>query len=251
MFELPLDCWTRTGAALGQASHISGCLGVDAYAEDARCLDLDAPGLGLIFSTIAYGAGVLEYVAWNDRMSALRQPCWAVPKGSTPFYRLIIDASSANEMYSDWGVSYTAGAQLSSTPNRCNFTSSVKCWPRGRRLSFSLKPHAPGHAQRQLPVAHTAGHGNAFPGDVLKRRRGSSTLSARSRRGMKAEGVDGLSRAGAKELRASEATQLLRSPVDDEACRHGERITLDVLRPEITQLYLASLHGTRSQLRRA
>ena len=68
---------------------------------------------------------------------------------------------------------------------------------------------------------------------------------------MKVEGVDGLSRAGAKELRASEATQLLRSPVDDEACRHGERITLDVLRPEITQLYLASLHGTRSQLRRA
>ena len=68
MFELPLDCWTRTGAALGQASHTSGCLGVDAYAEDARCLDLDAPGLGLIFSTIAYVAGVLEYVAWNDRM---------------------------------------------------------------------------------------------------------------------------------------------------------------------------------------
>ena len=68
---------------------------------------------------------------------------------------------------------------------------------------------------------------------------------------LKVEGVDGLSRAGAKELRASEATQLLRSPVDDEACRHGERITLDVLRPEITQLYLASLHGTRSQLQRA
>ena len=169
MFELPLDCWTCTGTALGQALHTSGCLGVDAYAEDARCLDLDAPGLGLIFSTIADGAGVLEYVAWNDRMSALRQPCWAVPKGSTPFYRLIIDASFANEMYSDWGVSYTAGAQLSSTPNRCNFTSSVKCWPRGRRLSFSLKPHAPGHAQRQLPVAHTAGLGNAFPGDVLRR----------------------------------------------------------------------------------
>ena len=57
---------------------------------------------------------------------------------------------------------------------------------------------------------------------------------------LKVEGVDGLSRAGAKELRASEATQLLRSPVDDEACRHGERITLDVLRPEITQLYLAA-----------
>ena len=68
---------------------------------------------------------------------------------------------------------------------------------------------------------------------------------------LKVEGVDGLSRAGAKELRASEATQLLRSPVDDEARRHGERITLDVLRPETTQLYLASLHGTRSQLQRA
>jgi hypothetical protein len=45
---------------------------------------------------------------------------------------------------------------------------------------------------------------------------------------MKAEGVDGLSRAGAKELRASESTQLLRSLIDDEARRHGERITLDV-----------------------
>ena len=159
MLELPLDCWTCTGTALGQALHTCGCLGVDAYAEDARCLDLDAPGLGLIFSRIgksqisvllisrrlvehcniasaADGAGVLEYVAWNDLMLALGQPCWAVPKGSTPFYRLIIDASFANEMYCDWGVSYTAGAQLSSTLNRCNFTSSVKCWPRGRRLSF-------------------------------------------------------------------------------------------------------------------
>ena len=45
---------------------------------------------------------------------------------------------------------------------------------------------------------------------------------------MKAEGVDGLSRAGARELRASESTQLLRSLVDEEARRHGERITLDV-----------------------
>ena len=45
---------------------------------------------------------------------------------------------------------------------------------------------------------------------------------------MKAEGIDGLSWAGARELRASESIQLLRSIVDDEACRHGERVTLDV-----------------------
>ena len=36
---------------------------------------------------------------------------------------------------------------------------------------------------------------------------------------MKAEGVDGLSRAGARELRASESTQLLQFLVDDEALR--------------------------------
>ena len=52
MLVLPLDCWTCIGTALGQALHTSGCLGVDAYAEDARCLDVDAPGLGLIFSRI-------------------------------------------------------------------------------------------------------------------------------------------------------------------------------------------------------
>ena len=45
---------------------------------------------------------------------------------------------------------------------------------------------------------------------------------------MKAEGVDGLSRAGARELRASESTRLLRSLVDDEARRDWESITLDV-----------------------
>ena len=45
---------------------------------------------------------------------------------------------------------------------------------------------------------------------------------------MTAEGVDGLSRAGARQLRASESNQLLRSLVDDEARRHGERVTLDV-----------------------
>ena len=45
---------------------------------------------------------------------------------------------------------------------------------------------------------------------------------------MKAEGVDGLSRAGARELRASESSQLLRSLVDVEARRHDEKVTLDV-----------------------
>ena len=46
---------------------------------------------------------------------------------------------------------------------------------------------------------------------------------------MKAEGVDGLSRAGARELRSSQSTQLLQSLVDDGAWRrHCERVTLDV-----------------------
>ena len=69
--------------------------------------------------------GVLEYVAWNDCMPVLLQPCGAVPKGTAPFYRLITDARFANEMYSDWGVSYTTASQLSSTLNRCDFTFSV------------------------------------------------------------------------------------------------------------------------------
>ena len=54
--------------------------------------------------------GVLEYVAWNDRMPVLLQPCGAVPKGTAPFYRLITNARFANEMYSYWGVSYTTGS---------------------------------------------------------------------------------------------------------------------------------------------
>ena len=45
---------------------------------------------------------------------------------------------------------------------------------------------------------------------------------------MKAEGVDGLSRAGGRELRASESTPLLRALVDDKARRQGESVTLDV-----------------------
>ena len=40
--------------------------------------------------------GVLEYVAWDDRMPVLLQPCGAVPKGTAPFYRLITDARFAN-----------------------------------------------------------------------------------------------------------------------------------------------------------
>ena len=61
--------------------------------------------------------GVLEYV--------VLQPCGAVPKGTAPFYRLITDARVANEMFSDWGVSYTTASQLSSTLNRCDFSFSV------------------------------------------------------------------------------------------------------------------------------
>ena len=68
---------------------------------------------------------------------------------------------------------------------------------------------------------------------------------------IKAERVDGLSLAGTRELRASESTQLLRSLVDDEARRHGARVTLDVFTQVTTQSSIASLHGTRSQPRRA
>ena len=133
MLVLPLDCWTCIGTALGQALHTSGCLGVDAYAEDDRCLYLDAPGLGPIISRISEsqisvrpfsrrlvahcniasssdGAGVLEYVALNDSMSALRRPCWAKPKGTAPLYRLIIDTHFANDMHSDWGAVHYTGA---------------------------------------------------------------------------------------------------------------------------------------------
>ena len=67
--------------------------------------------------------GVLEYVAWDDRMPVLLQPCGAVPKGTAPFYRLITDARFANRLYSDWGVTYTTAAQLSSTLNRVISTS--------------------------------------------------------------------------------------------------------------------------------
>ena len=43
--------------------------------------------------------GVLEYVAWNDRVPVLLQPCRAVPKGTAPFSKLITDARFANEMF--------------------------------------------------------------------------------------------------------------------------------------------------------
>jgi hypothetical protein len=69
--------------------------------------------------------GVLEYVGWDDRVPILLQPCGAVPKGTAPFYRLITDARFANKFYSDWGVTYTTAAQLSSTMNRCDFHFSI------------------------------------------------------------------------------------------------------------------------------
>jgi hypothetical protein len=70
-------------------------------------------------------SGVLEYVAWDDRMPILLQPCGAVPTGTAPFYRLITDARFANKFYSDWRVTYTTAAQLSSTLNRCDFHFSI------------------------------------------------------------------------------------------------------------------------------
>jgi hypothetical protein len=70
-------------------------------------------------------SGVLEYVAWDDRMPILLQPCGAEPKGTAPFYRLITDARFANKFYFDWGVTYTTAAQLSSTLNRCDFHFSI------------------------------------------------------------------------------------------------------------------------------
>ena len=57
MMQMERDARLSTAAvgqctALGQALHTSGCLDVDAYAEDDRCLYLDAPGLGPIISRI-------------------------------------------------------------------------------------------------------------------------------------------------------------------------------------------------------
>ena len=68
--------------------------------------------------------GVLEYVGWNDRAPILLQPCGTVPKGTAPFYRLITDARFGNQLYSDWGVSYTSAAQIGQALHRCDFTFS-------------------------------------------------------------------------------------------------------------------------------
>ncbi len=70
-------------------------------------------------------SSVLEYVAWDDRMPILLQPCGAVPKGAAPLYRLITDARFANKFYSDWGVTYTTAAQLSSTLDRRHLHFSI------------------------------------------------------------------------------------------------------------------------------
>jgi hypothetical protein len=70
-------------------------------------------------------SGVLEYVAWNDRLPILLQPCEAVPKGTAPFYGLITNARYVNKLFSDWGVTYTTAAQLRSTLNRCDFHFSI------------------------------------------------------------------------------------------------------------------------------
>jgi hypothetical protein len=67
---------------------------------------------------------VLEYVGWNDRVPILLQPCGAVPKDTAPFYRLITDARFGNQLYSDWGVSYTSAAQIGKALHRCDFTFS-------------------------------------------------------------------------------------------------------------------------------
>ena len=68
---------------------------------------------------------MLEYVGWNDRVPLLLQQCWAVPKGTAPFYRLITDARRANAMYANWGATYTTVAQLSNSLDRCDFTFSI------------------------------------------------------------------------------------------------------------------------------
>lgn len=60
--------------------------------------------------------GVLEYVAWNDRMLVLLQPCGAVPKGTVPFYHRITDVRVANELYFDGGL-YTPQLLSSAAPS--------------------------------------------------------------------------------------------------------------------------------------
>ena len=67
---------------------------------------------------------MLEYFGWNYRVPIFLQPCGAVPKGTAPFYRLITDARFGNQLYSDWGVSYTSAAQIGQALHRCDFTFS-------------------------------------------------------------------------------------------------------------------------------
>ena len=64
-------------------------------------------------------SGVLEYVEWDDRMPILLQPrCRTQGLGYIGSSRTL---ASSNKLYSDWGVTYTTAAQLSSTLNRCDF----------------------------------------------------------------------------------------------------------------------------------
>ena len=107
-------------------------------------------------------SGELEYVAWDDRMPILLQPCGALPKGTAPFYRLITDTRFANKFYSDWGVTYTTAAQLSSTLNRSGSGGG-----RGeaiRNIYYSdrqLPPgHDPGADSGEAPTAGSVAHGH-------------------------------------------------------------------------------------------
>jgi hypothetical protein len=67
--------------------------------------------LGPIIAKWLY-CGVLEYVYPWDVQPLIISPCGAVPKATSPFYRLITDARFSNELYADWGVTYTSIAQL-------------------------------------------------------------------------------------------------------------------------------------------
>ena len=58
-------------------------------------------------------------------MPVLLQPSGAVPKGTAPFCGPITYARFANLLYSDWGMTYTTAAQLSSTLNMCDFHFSI------------------------------------------------------------------------------------------------------------------------------
>jgi hypothetical protein len=107
--------------------------------------------LGPVMTVAGVVSGVLEHVAWDDRTPILLQPCGAVLKGSAPFYRLITDAQFANKLYSDWGVTYTTEAQLSSTLTRCDSHFS-------RRLLRRLSLGPLGRVQRRAPPDTAAGY---------------------------------------------------------------------------------------------